>query len=57
MLSLFRKGGLDVPMMIAFNLLAGVNGVAWATPAADLLALLIAVALFLLYRRRILLTP
>lgn len=54
-LSLLRKGGLDVPFMIIFNTFAGVNGVAWATPAADLLALLVALRLFLPYRRKVLL--
>ena len=50
-LSLLRKGGLDVPFMFLMNALLGVGGVAWATPIADLLAMLIALALFLPYWR------
>ena len=46
-LSLLRKGGLDVPFMFLMSHLLGVNGIAWATPIADLLAMLTALALFL----------
>lgn len=54
-LSLLRKGGFDVILMVLFNHLAGVNGVAWATPVADSLALLVALGLFLPYRKKMLL--
>ena len=54
-LSLLRKGGLDVPFMFLMNALLGVSGIAWATPIADLLAMLTALALFLPFWRR--LTP
>ena len=44
-LSLLRKGSLDVAFMIALNRVIGINGIAWATPFADWLALLISIAL------------
>lgn len=50
-LSLLRKGGLDVPFMLLMNASFGVRGIAWATPIADLLAMLTAVAFFLPYWR------
>ena len=31
-LSLLRKGGLDIPFMFLMNSLAGINGIVWATP-------------------------
>lgn len=46
-LSLFRKGGLDVPIMILMNHLIGINGITWATPIADFGAMLIAIILFI----------
>lgn len=48
-LSLLRKGGLDIPLMLLFNRLSGVRGVAWATPIADLVALCVSAALVLPY--------
>lgn len=37
-LSLLRKGVLDIPLMFLFNSFIGIGGIAWATPLADLLA-------------------
>lgn len=48
-LSLLRKGGLDIPLMLLFNMRLGISGIAWATPAADLLALIISAALTIPY--------
>lgn len=31
-LSLLRKGGLDIPLMLVQNRFIGVDGIAWATP-------------------------
>lgn len=42
-LSLMRKGGLDIPFMFLLNGLLGVNGIAWATPIADVCAMIVAV--------------
>jgi len=50
-LSLLRKGGLDVPLMFLMNSVAGVQGIPWATPMADGLAMSTAVALFIPYWR------
>lgn len=48
-LSMLRKGTLDIPLMIAFHHWAGIRGIAWATPTADWLALMVSLALFLPY--------
>lgn len=37
-LSLLRKGSIDVLFMVLFNRLFGLDGIAWATPAADWIA-------------------
>lgn len=52
-LSLLRKGGLDIPLMLLFNGLVGIDGIAWATPLADLLALLCSAALTLPYLKKL----
>lgn len=46
-LSLLRKGGLDVPFMILFNIFFKINGIAWATPIADTLAAAVAVVMLI----------
>ncbi len=46
-LSLLRKGGLDIPFMFIMNALLGVNGIVWATPIADFNAMLAAIILFI----------
>lgn len=48
-LSLLRKGSLDIPLMLALSGAAGVQGIAWATPLADWLALVVSLALFIPY--------
>lgn len=40
-LSLLRKGGIDIPFMILINNILGVDGIAWATPIADWIAFII----------------
>lgn len=52
-LSLLRKGGLDIPFMFIMNALAGVNGIVWATPIADFGAMVIAIILFIPFWRRL----
>ncbi len=44
-LSLLRKGSLDVAFMLILNGIAGVKGIAWATPFADWIAFVISVTL------------
>ncbi len=51
-LSMLRKGGLDVPFMFLLNAWRGVDAIAWATPIADCGAMLVGVLLFVpLWRR------
>ena len=45
-LSMLRKGGLDVPFMFLLDSLAGANAIAWATPIADCGAMLVGLLLF-----------
>ncbi len=52
-LSLLRKGGLDIPLMLIFDSMLGIDGIAWATPLADALALAAAAALILPYLKRL----
>ena len=52
LLSLLRKGGLDIPFMFLMNHLAGVSGIVWATPMADFCAMAAALGLFLPYWRK-----
>lgn len=51
-LSMLRKGGLDVPFMFLLNALAGVKAIAWATPIADCGAMLVGVLLFIPFWKR-----
>lgn len=52
-LSLLRKGGLDIPLMLLFDRILGIKGIAWATPLADLLALAVALSLILPYLKQL----
>lgn len=52
-LSLLRKGSLDIPLMIALNHFIGINGVAWATPLSDWLALIVSLLFFLPFINKI----
>lgn len=52
-LSFLRKGGLDVPFMFLMNTAAGANGIPWATPIADSLAMAVALILFIPYGKRL----
>lgn len=52
-LSLLRKGSLDIPLMIALNHFIGIRGIAWATPLADWIALVVSLLLFFSYTNRI----
>lgn len=51
LLSVLRKGGLDVPFMFLMNALFGVKGIVWATPIADFLAMCAALVLFVPFWR------
>jgi len=52
-LSLLRKGGIDVPFMFIMNSLAGASGIPWATPISDFLAMVTALILFIPYWKKI----
>ncbi len=52
-LSLLRKGSLDIPLMLTLNYFIGIKGIAWATPLADWLALMVSLLLFLPYINKI----
>ena len=46
-LSLLRKGGIDVPFMFIMNAMLGVNGIVYATPIADVGAMTISILVFI----------
>ena len=52
-LSFIRKGGFDIPLMFILNSAAGFEGIAWATPISDALAMLVALALFIPYWKKL----
>lgn len=52
-LSLLRKGGLDIPFMLLLDRLFGVTGIVWATPISDLCAMLVAIIMFVHFWRRL----
>lgn len=52
-LSLLRKGGFDVPFMFIMDALMGANGIPWATPISDILAMSTALVLFVPYWKQI----
>jgi len=52
-LSIVRKGGLDIPLMLGLNSWMGIMGLAWAIPVEDVLAMMIAIALFVPFWRKL----
>ncbi len=53
LVSLMRKGCLDIPFMFLMDHLYGADGIPFATPIADVLAMIIAAAVFIPYWRKI----
>lgn len=53
LLSLLRKGSLDIPLMLLLNSFIGIGGIAWATPIADCLALIVSVILIVPYLKEL----
>ena len=53
LLSLLRRGGLDVPLMFLLEKLMGMPGIAWATPISDWTAVLVAAAMVIPYMRKL----
>ena len=52
-LSLLRKGSLDIPLMLLLNHRIGLQGIAWAAPLADWMALIVSALLFIPYFKRL----
>lgn len=52
-LSMLRKGTADVPFMILFNALFGIQGVAWATPVAETISLVTAALMVIPYLKKL----
>ena len=52
-LSVLRKGTVDVPFMLLFNHIFGIRGVAWATPVAEIISLLVAAVMVVPYIRKL----
>jgi putative MATE family efflux protein len=53
LLSVLRRGGVDIPAMLILNRLMGIDGVVWATPVSDTVAMLVSVSLFLPFWKRL----
>ena len=51
--SFLRKGIVDTPIMLMLNIWVGVYGVAWATPIAELIAMIVGVIVFIPTLRKI----
>lgn len=52
-LSLLRKGSMDIVFMFLLNKTMGISGIAWATPFADWIALIISTVLIVPYLKRL----
>jgi len=52
-LTICRKGGLDVPFMAIFNSLFGVFGIVYATPAADICAMCASIIMLLSFWKKL----
>jgi Na+-driven multidrug efflux pump len=52
-LSLVRKGGFDIPLMFIMNSTLGSQGIPWATPISDAMAMVLALLLFVPYWRKL----
>lgn len=53
LLSVLRKGCMDIPLMFLFKSMMGMYGIVWATPTADFASLLVAAVLIRLMIRDI----
>ena len=52
-LSIIRKGLLDIPLMFLFSHIFGIYGVTYATPLAEFVSVCISVVMFVKFARRI----
>ena len=53
LISLLRKGVLGIPLMYLMNGLAGSKGIPWSMPLTDILTMLVSLALFIPYWKKI----
>ena len=53
LLTVLRKGGLDIPLMLLFNALFGIWGIGWAPFASDAMAMCVALILFLPFYKKL----
>ena len=53
LLSLLRKGAVDIPLMLFLNKTVGVYGIVWAIPIADATALLVSLCVFIPFYRKL----
>ena len=53
LLSLLRKGCLDIPFMFIMRALLGMNGIPYATPIADAIAMTVALILFIPFWKKL----
>ena len=51
-LSVLRKGSLDVPLMILFSRLLGVTAIPWASPISDWITLIISVSMLVPFLKK-----
>lgn len=56
-INLSRQGFIYIPALFVLNALLGINGLLWAQPAADVLSLGIAVALYLVVSKKMMQEP
>ena len=52
-LSIMRKGVVDIPAMYVFKMLMGLYGVSWATPFAEVTSVVTAAVLYLRFRKEL----
>ena len=52
-LSIMRKGVVDIPAMYAFKMLMGLSGVAWAAPFAEVTSAVTAAVLYVKFRKEL----
>jgi len=52
-ISILRKGTTDVLLMFLFNNIVGLNGILWATPIADIIAVIVSFVLLVKYIKKV----
>ena len=52
-LSMFRKGIIDIPFMLFFHMNKNVIGIGWSTPIADFISFVAAICFFVPYWKKL----